>query len=96
MMRRIEVRCCCTPTRLYGTLEVHDEYVRGGNMVRFAPVMRGNSTGWVEPLDLEVVAFSSGAGPGWWYALRFDGVGLSPNEKRALLRNIPSFIEEPE
>lgn len=96
-MRRVEVRCCCQPARLLGTLPMPDRQPSWTYPVCKAPrattpqaLLRAASSGAKpETLTLELHKFELivDGRPATGIALKADGV---PLEK---LRRIPGFIE---
>lgn len=94
-MRRLEVRCCCEPSRLLGTLPVMDSHVQR-HQITF-PVMkprRAFDPAAVAPLNhrppnitLEVRDLFMLCTP-LTRAIKADGVSIET------LRLIPGFIEE--
>lgn len=97
-MKRIDVRCCCTPGKVLGSLPVRDD-TSAGEVVRFV-VMKprtraapARTTALIVSisevcLTAETFADLSGAHPKYGIALKADGVELET------LRRIPGFIEE--
>lgn len=97
-MKRIDIRCCCAPGKLLGSLPVRDD-TRAGEVVRFvvmkprtyaAPDRNRVAAQSVPEVSLTVEAFTdlSGAHPKFGIALKAEGVTVET------LRRIPGFIEE--
>ena len=101
-MKRMEVRCCCTPNKLLGTLPVPDA-TDLGDAVRFAlmkprsralAAIKASASVKLPPMKsvtmpVKVILFPpTGADPGDAYeALAAEGVTIEQ------LRLIPGFIE---
>jgi hypothetical protein len=97
-MKRIEVRCCCQPQKLLGTLPVPDQTGLGA-MVKFVvmkPRTYAQPRGHNRPLNgdpyihlpTESYADMTGPHPKYGIALKAEGVSIEQ------LRLIPGFIEE--
>ena len=97
-MTRLEVRCCCNPTRLIGYLEVREQLIYPGGSIDFViPARRrladlragdGPVEEEIEParkvtLPVERIAYGSQV----WLALKSDETPIE------ILRQIPGFIE---
>lgn len=94
---RLNVRCCCTPVRIYGTLpapKLH-EFTRG-----FVRLIRAHRTvdpstslaANVETHRLEIDIFGGGNGSGPEFAWKFEGDDIPPERKLEILRQLPGFI----
>lgn len=96
----VEVRCCCTPTKLLGYLDVRDDLVRQGNVVGFAVCSPVDT--WQTTADLEAIRFERvdlpiekfwktdvSATTGWTTNLAFK----SEETPIETLRRIPGFVE---
>lgn len=98
-MKRIEVRCCCSPRKLLGSLPVPDS-TKPGDTVRLVvmkprtyapPTGHYNRPRNDDPyihLPIETFADMSGAHPKYGIAVKAEGVAIET------LRLIPGFIEE--
>jgi len=96
-MRRVEVRCCCSPLKLLGTLPMPENATRF-NFVVMPPAsmmapplgryMRAQKAPAYQYLTLEFSEWFAGSMSG--YALKADGVPIET------LRRIPGFIEAKE
>lgn len=105
-MARILVRCCCTPVRVYGSLEVPDNLLRARAVVPFV-LRQPAPCAWeavdstaTERLHLEVAQFAEPGGTGMdpyrrSLALKYDGDHLTPAQKLETLRRIEGFEELP-
>jgi len=80
---RMQVRCCCQPTKLLGTVEVPDMTLRSDH-VSFGLVGHLGDN-HVETLTLPLARIANE----WteWTAVKAEGVDIET------LRRIPSFIE---
>lgn len=99
-MKRIEVRCCCQPQKLLGTLPVPD-MTKPGTSVSFVMMkppsrsiasVKSSASGMQAPrkVELPIESFTdmTGAHPKYGIAVKADGMTV------AQLRLIPGFIEE--
>lgn len=104
----LEVRCCCTPTRLYGYLSVPEHMARRGYGINIAAPVPGQLGDYV-PRRILTVDTITDLGkptpvlPTTWellqracttrLAFKFEGDDMTPAEKLALLRRVPGFRE---
>jgi hypothetical protein len=102
---RRDVRCCCNPTKLYGTLPLpHD--VREGTVVEFASyggdTVRLTVAEWHRDVMHSLDEYLKYAGPvpapltkrrEEGIALKMEEAGRTFEENLELLRRIPGFIE---
>ena len=99
---RLEVRCCCDPSRLYGWLPLNGGAPFLGQRFRFSvpPRVVDQRVGFGPAIPggevlLEVDALTLEGGYATW-ALKYHGDDLSFVEKAARLRHVPGFEPSPE
>lgn len=88
-MRRVEVRCCCVPSKLLGSLPVMDRDLVLGRRIEFVVLQR-----FGEPrlprVSLEIATWESGVGR----VELAGGLAIKSNDVPIeVLRRIPGFIE---
>lgn len=101
MMVEVEVRCCCTPTKLYGWLQVPAEKVRRGRMVQLVRCITADecrSAADADPVSFHVdtwtLSFEEFLDHGEWrIALKADGDDRTPEQKLEFLRTLREFTE---
>lgn len=98
-MARLKVRCCCTPTKVYGTLAVPDSVLRVGMRVALyprgplsPPSRAAEPTGPVTIRTMDVHQFQDYDGRRE-LALKYEGDDETPEQKLAFLRTIKGFTE---
>lgn len=89
---RVEVRCCCQPTKLLGWLDVPHELIFAGNVIRFLIPPRADYAAGVgttfkrqQRIGLPVEVLREGGQQ--WLALKSEETAIE------VLRQIPDFIE---
>ena len=92
-MRRLAVRCCCTPGRVLGTIEVPEHAARVGRVVRLSPSVEYTAWRPFDPavlavtIELEVLEFAD-------YAAGTRELAVKAEEhKLPLLRRVRGFVE---
>lgn len=83
-MTRMDVRCCCQPQKVLGSLPVPNPVVSGQCVVYYQNTIHAD--GHVDTLTLPVATLYSRRG-GMTLALKAEGVTLET------LRTIPEFME---
>jgi hypothetical protein len=104
----LEVRCCCTPTRLYGYLPVRAASVKAGALLTFQlsdggalqlPVEKFTDGSCFSKQFYDAVAsgdtsrFAKLTRIARRLALKFEGDDMTPQEKVELLRKVTGFRE---
>lgn len=85
-MRRLQVRCCCQPKKILGTLPVPD-IIRSGQCITYLKNTL-QSGGHVETITLPIATIYSRRTQDYSLALKAEGVPIE------VLRTINGFQEE--
>lgn len=104
---KLNVRCCCKPKKILGTLEVRQSITKAGNYTIPVPSVSSRAAEFTPdgveptplrmvPVTLKVMKFSEGLvknADGSWYYRTSELAIYSDDRGVAFWRNIPGFTE---